>query len=257
MLSLLRRLFRRSDPSFDPAWEAILQNGFGHWNLLDDSELERMRTLVAHFFHGRRWEAAKGMDLTDDVKVLISAQASMLLLGLDLDEYIDVTSVIVHASTMRIKKSRPTGGGVWSSETQHIAGQAHPKGPVMLSWSAARHGARSPERGMNVVYHEFAHRLDMMDGVTDGTPPLGDEAAQARWQAVCTEAFARVHDGESILRGYAGTNPAEFFAVATELFFNRPFDVFTHERDLYVELRSFYGQDPAARLIRSGINPTA
>ncbi len=179
----------------------------------------------------------------------------MLLLGLDLDEYIDVSSVIVHASTMRVNTSRPTGGGVWSTGTQHVAGQAHPRGPVMLSWSAARHGAKAPERGLNVVYHEFAHRLDMMDGVTDGTPPLGDEAAQSRWHDVCTAAFARVNDGASILRGYAGTNPAEFFAVATELFFNRPFDVYTHEHELYVELRSFYGQDPAARLIRAGAGP--
>lgn len=255
ILSRLRRWFRRTPPAFDPAWEPVLEAGFDHWNLLDDAELERMRMLVTRFFHGRRWEAAQGMDLTDDVKVLISAQASMLLLGLDLDEYLDVSSVIVHKSTMRVKKNRPTGGGVWSAGTQHISGQAHHRGPVMLSWSAARHGARVPERGMNVVYHEFAHRLDMMDGVTDGTPPLGDEAAQARWQAVFSEAFARVHDGESILRNYAGTNPGEFFAVATEVFFNRPFDVYTHEPDLYDELRSFYGQDPASRLVRAGIAP--
>ena len=132
--------------------------------------------------------------------------------------------------------------------TMRLSGQAVPKGPVVLSWSAARRGARRPEHGSNVVYHEFAHRLDMLDGVTDGTPPLGDDAAVERLRRVCTAAFARVHEGESILRPYAGTNPAEFFAVATELFFNRPVDLRAHEPALYAELRSFYGQDPARRL---------
>lgn len=251
MIGRLRRWFGAATPGFDPAWEPVLRAEFEHWSLLDPDELERMRDLVARFFHGRRWEAARGMDLTDDVKVLISAQASMLLLGLDLDEYHDVSSVIVHRSTVRLNAPRPTGGGTWSSGTQRLAGQAVPKGPVVLSWSAARSGARRPQLGMNVVYHEFAHRLDMMDGVTDGTPPLGDEAAVDRWREVCTAAFARVHEGASVLRPYAGTNPAEFFAVATELFFNRPVDLCEHEPALYHELRSFYGQDPARRLTRT------
>lgn len=224
-----------------------MQRGFEHWTLLSPDELDRMRHLVALFFHGRRWEAARGMDLTDDVKVLISAQASMLLLGLDLDEYADVTSVIVHRSTVRLHGSRPTGGGTWSSGTQHLAGQAHHKGPVVLSWAAARSGAIAPQRGMNVVYHEFAHRLDMLDGITDGTPPLGSEEAARQWRDVCTAAFDRVREGDSILRDYAGTNPAEFFAVSTELFFNRPIDLRAHESALYRELQGFYGQDPAAR----------
>lgn len=242
-----RRTLRRPAPTFEPEWERILQRGFEHWTLLSPDELDRMRHLVALFFHGRRWEAARGMDLTDDVKVLISAQASMLLLGLDLDEYADVTSVIVHRSTVRLHGSRPTGGGTWSSGTQHLAGQAHHKGPVVLSWAAARSGAIAPQRGMNVVYHEFAHRLDMLDGITDGTPPLGSEEAARQWRDVCTAAFDRVREGDSILRDYAGTNPAEFFAVSTELFFNRPIDLRAHESALYRELQGFYGQDPAAR----------
>ena len=250
MLDRLRNLLSSDPPVFEPTWEEVLIADFDHWSRLTDTELDRMRMLVSRFFHGRRWEAAKGMDLTDDVKVLISAQASMLLLGLELDEYADVSSIIVHRSTVRLSGPRPTGGGTWSSGTQRLAGQASYKGPVVLSWSAARRGARRPEQGQNVVYHEFAHRLDMLDGITDGTPPLDDKAAVARWVEVCTAAFDRVHDGESVLRDYAGTNPAEFFAVATELFFNRPDDLCEHEPALYGELRSFYGQDPARR--RSG-----
>lgn len=251
MFDRLRRLLVRRSPEFDPAWEEVLSEGFDHWKLLAPAEAARMRLLVARFFHGRRWEAARGMDLTDDVKVIVSAQASMLLLGLDLDEYEDVSSVIVHRSTVRLEKPRPTGGGTWSSGIQHLSGQAIHRGPVVLSWAAARRGARRPEGGGNVVYHEFAHRLDMLDGITDGTPPLGDEARAERWRTVCTAAFERVRSGDSVLRAYAATNPAEFFAVATEMFFNRPADLSEHEPDLYSELRSFYGQDPAARVARS------
>jgi hypothetical protein len=120
---------------------------------------------------------------------------------------------------------------------------------VILSWGATRRGAKSPHRGENVVYHEFAHRLDMLDGVTDGTPPLDDEAAVVRWVQVCTAAYDTVRAQRSdVLRPYAGTNPAEFFAVATEVFFTRPAELFEHEPALYRELQGFYRQDPAARL---------
>jgi Mlc titration factor MtfA (ptsG expression regulator) len=117
----------------------------------------------------------------------------------------------------------------------------------VLSWSAVRRGARFPQHGENVVFHEFAHRLDMLDGITDGTPPLGSDDAARRWAEVCTPAYERVVSGESALRSYAATNPAEFFAVATEVFFTRPDVLIEHERDLYAALRAFYRQDPERR----------
>ena len=251
MIDRLRRWLAPDRPVFDPAWRAVLERDFGHWQLLEPDELERMETLLAAFFRTTRWEAANGFTLTDDVRVLISAQASMLLLGLDLDEYPQLTSVIVHTSTVRLHGDHDAGGGLRSSATQTLAGQAHYRGPVVLSWAAARRGARFPGDGQNVVYHEFAHQLDMLDGITDGTPPLGDEATRARWVEVCTAAYDTVRaEGSPVLRSYAGTNPAEFFAVATEVFFNRPLDVREHEPALYTELQAFYHQDPAARLER-------
>ncbi len=256
-LSTITRWLRRPTPQFDPAWESVLEREFDHWSLLDDAELERMRMLVARFVRENNWEAAQGMELTDDVKVVIAAQASMLLLGLDIDEFFDVTSVIVHRSTVRLSGTHRGAAGTVTSGTQHLAGQAHPKGPVLLSWSAVQRGARRPEHGSNVVYHEFAHRLDMLDGITDGTPPLGDPVAVARWVEVCTAAFERVQAGDSVLRGYAATNPAEFFAVSTELFFNRPCDLRDHEPALYAELQAFYGQDPALRMPCDTSRPVA
>lgn len=253
MFTTLRRLFTRPPATFDPRWHDLLTDHFQHWSGLTPAELERMEQLVASFVATTRWEAARGFDLTEEIKVLIAAQASLLLLGLDLDGYEDLTSVIVHPSTVRLRGVHPTGGGVFSSAPRIISGQAHYQGPVVLSWSAARRGARYPAGGENVVYHEFAHRLDMLDGVIDGTPPLDDDVALARWAEVCTAAYDAVRaQGSPVLRNYAGTNPAEFFAVATEVFFNRPVELNEHEPDLYAELRSFYRQDPAVRCAPAG-----
>ncbi len=252
VLSRLRRLLAPAPAEFDESWRPILAGSFQHWTMLTPAETARMESLVAHFFHDMRWEASNGFVLTEPIKVLISAQASMLLLGLDLDEYGQVTSVIVHPSTVHLRGHHPTGGGVFSSAPRRLAGQAQYRGPVVLSWAAARRGARFPDHGENVVYHEFAHQLDMLDGVTDGTPPLGDEDARRRWVEVCTTAYDAVRAvGSPVLRPYAGTNPAEFFAVATEVFFNRPVELCEHEPALYGELRAFFGQDPAARWRRA------
>jgi MtfA peptidase len=251
MLGRLRRLLTGDTPAFDPNWHRVLTRDFEHWRMLDRGELDRMETLVATFLHHTRWEAANGFELTEDLQVLISAQASMLLLGLEIDEYPQLTSVIVHPSTVRLHGEHAAGGGLRTSGTQTLAGQAHYRGPVVLSWAAARRGARYPAGGHNVVYHEFAHQLDMLDGLTDGTPPLGDDAARARWVEVCTAAYDSVRaQGSPVLRQYAGTNPAEFFAVATEVFFNRPVELREHEPALYAELQGFYHQDPAGRVER-------
>jgi MtfA peptidase len=253
MLDRFRRRWSAPPVEFDDTWASMLAANFEHWRTLDEVELARMRMLVAKFFHETTWEAANGFELTEQIRVLISAQASMLLLGLDLDEFPLLTSVIVHPSTVVQHGERSTGGSIRSSSPQMLLGQAHYRGPVLLSWSATRRGARFPLRGENVVYHEFAHQLDMIDGITDGTPPLGaDEEARERWVRVCTAAYDTVRaDRSEVLRPYAGTNPAEFFAVATEVFFNRPDALSEYEPELYVELAAFYNQDPASRLARA------
>lgn len=249
MFASMRRWLSDRPPDFDERWRPLLEAEFAHWRHLTPGELQRMEYLVAAFHDGTRWEPAHGFTLTDDIKVLIAAQASMLLLGLELDEYPQLTSVIVYPSTVRLHGEYSAGGSLRRSGTQTLLGQAHYRGPVVLSWNAARRGAKFPAAGQNVVYHEFAHQLDMLDGVTDGTPPLDDEAARRRWVEVCTAAYDTVRaEGSPVLRPYAGTNPAEFFAVATEVFFNRPVDVRAHEPALYAELCGFYHQDPAARV---------
>jgi Mlc titration factor MtfA (ptsG expression regulator) len=137
-----------------------------------------------------------------------------------------------------------------------IVGQAFTHGPVILVWDAVLRGARHPEIGHNVVYHEFAHKLDMLDGAADGTPLLADREQLADWISVCTREFKHLQrialkGHKSFLDAYGARNEAEFFAVATEEFFDRPTALHEHAHDLYHILSDFYRQDPAERVNRS------
>lgn len=246
---------RRRDRSGLPdAWRTITATSLAHWDVFDEDERKRLGHLMAQVAD-RRWEAANGFALTDEIRVVIAAQAALLVLGLDIDCYRDVTAIVVHPTTVTLHGERAgPARGVATDAPLSVVGQTHDRrGPVLIAWDAARAGARHPERGYNVVLHEFAHKLDMLDGLVDGTPPLPDDAARRRWVEVCTAAYERLRNGEDggVLRGYAAVNPGEFFAVATEVFFDRPTDLAVEAPALYDVLRDFYRQDPAARTRRA------
>lgn len=252
-----RRRKALSEP-FPDAWRAVLERRWGLWPTFDATERERLERLVQAFVYDRRWEAARGFALTDEVQVLVAAQACLLLLGLDLEPGVDpfarVHSVIVHRSTVVLHGERVTGPdstGLMSQGRMALDGQAHHRGPVLLSWSTLAYEARHPERGKAVVLHEFAHQLDMLDGLTDGCPPIPEPDRRDRFVEVCTAVFhhLRRHPDE-VLRDYAATDPGEFFAVTTETFFTRPALLAEHHAALYSVFADFYGQDPAARLAR-------
>lgn len=209
-----------------------------------------MEDLIRLLLVDKRWEAARGFELTEEIKLLISAEAALLILSLEYDYYRPVSSIIVHPTTAVIRGPKSSGiRGVVTDAPMPVLGEAIQNGPVLIAWDAARREARHPERGHNVVYHEFAHKLDMAGGGIDGTPPLPDRTLRRRWVEVCTREYEAVRQGRSghLLDPYAGINPGEFFAVATEVFFDRPMDMEHSKPDLYGVLRGFYRQDPAAR----------
>ena len=228
------------------------------WNRLSADERSRLERLTERFIAEKRWEAANGFDLTESMQVVIAAQACLLVLGLDdpaepgsgIDLYRGVGTVLVHPTTLVLEGQRSTGtSGLVSSDPYAILGQAQFGGPTIVAWDAVVREARHPGRGENVVYHEFAHKLDMLDGVIDGTPPMTDGAARERWIEVCTREFRALSrgNGGTLLRDYGAENPGEFFAVATEVFFSKPVAMRTEKPDLYAVLLAFYRQDPAAR----------
>ncbi len=252
----MRRLFRhdRSEsagrPGLPDGWRQILDARSAQWRLLDDDERSTLGTIAEDLLVTKRWEAARGFELTDEVRTLVAAHAALLILELDPESYDQVATIVVRAGAMQ--RSAPMAGpamGVVVGDPGAVDGESHHgDGPIMLTWSSFRREAATMRFGRDVVLHEFAHKLDSRDGVVDGTPLIEDATARQRWIEVCTAEYEAVRSGRSVLRSYAGTNPGEFFAVATEAFFTVPLDLRSLQPDLYDVLRTFYGQDPAARI---------
>jgi MtfA peptidase len=235
-------------------WDQIVRRSVSVWPLLDSVEQARLGELAGQLVATVRWEAARGFALTDDIVVTIAAQAALLVLGLDIGYFRNATSVIVHPTTFTLRGPRPSRlPGGFDDGAHTLSGEAHhERGPILLAWDQARYGARHRGSGGNVVLHEFAHKIDMLDGVIDGTPPLPDRVALDRWVAVCTTELAalRVGDDATLLGDYAATDPGEFFAVTTEVFFDQPVALRDAKPDLYRVYADFYRQDPAAREAR-------
>jgi Mlc titration factor MtfA (ptsG expression regulator) len=175
--------------------------------------------------------------------------ACLPILGLDYDYYHRVTSIIVSPGQVMIEGDRHIGGGIHTDAPEGIIGQASYEGPVLIAWDAARYQAQHPDRGHNVVFHEFAHKLDMLSGSADGTPPIDATNQLQRWTKVCNYEYRLLYSGVSgdLIDPYGAVNPGEFFAVATEAFFCLPKEMASVKPELYEVFRDFYGQDPAAR----------
>lgn len=251
-----RRRRKLTRAPFPPEWEEILNRNVGHYCMLSEDERAHLRSLIQVFIAEKHWEGAGGLELTDEIRVTISAQACLLLLGLPHNYYRNVQSIIVYPSTVVVPERTM---GVFEhtmapvDPAQAIIGQAFQRGPVIIIWDAALRGGRHPQSGHNVIYHEFAHKLDMLDGMADGTPPLKDRAEFRDWVETCTREYLqlknRTEKGRgSFLDAYAATNEAEFFAVATEHFFDQPELMLKHAPDLYRVLKNYYQQDPVKRV---------
>jgi Mlc titration factor MtfA (ptsG expression regulator) len=245
-------LFRRRSPELSADdLRRYVGRWLGQWPTLSRDEQEHLLALTTALVDGLRWEASHGFEVTADMQAAISAHAALLVLAFDdgLDSYLDVSSVIIHPSTIVRTGTRYVGGGLFSDGADPVIGEAHHQGPVLVSWDAAAEHAREPWRGESVLLHEFAHRLDMLDGISDGTPPIDSTLALDDWARVCTDSLRRLRRNEepSVLRQYAATNPSEFFAVATEVFFTRPTALRDENPELYRVLRDYFRQDPARR----------
>lgn len=252
----MRFLRRRRQPVTLPDnWVEVVEHDFAHWALLDPAEREQLGELMAAVVEEKRWEAARGFDLTDRVRTVISAQAALLILGLDFDWYRAVQAIVVHPTDLvsHEPQAGPIEGTMEEGPFSLLGLADHHYGPVLIAWSAARANARHPAWGRDVVLHEFAHKLDMLDDVVDGTPPLHRKEDGPRWNDVCTREYGLLREGEGWpLRDYGAQDPGEFFAVATEAFFTIPLQLEEAKPDLYEVLREFYRQDPAARVRRKG-----
>ena len=246
-----QRVLKRS--TLDEAvWRFVLDR-YPFTRVLEREERERLRDWVVLFLHEKSIEGAGGLVLRDEMRACIAAQACMLILNLDLDYYRGWVEVIVYPDEFVAEYEYVDEDGVAHRVEEPMTGESWLEGPVILSWADAE--LRGGETGYNVVIHEFAHKLDMLNGDANGFPPLHAGMDRAAWSRAFSAAYqdycGRVERGEaSEIDPYAAESPAEFFAVLSEAFFETPRAVLGEYRDVYHQLVSFYRQDPAARHAR-------
>jgi len=204
------------------------------------------------FIREKNWEGCGGLQMTDEVKVVVSAQAGLMVLGLN-DLYFDhVLSILVYPDAYRVPGATMNSAGIIDEWGSARMGEAWWRGPVILSWRHSLEAARG-EVDENLVCHEFAHQLDMMNGrFVDGTPPMESAEQAEEWERVMEEGYRQLSHNcrrgvPGIIRCYGMTNPGEFFAVSTEAFFAAPVALRAEYPDVYKVLKDFYKQDPAAR----------
>jgi MtfA peptidase len=217
-----------------------------------DEELARLRDLVVLFLDAKGIIGAQGHEVTPLQRTIIAIQACLLVLNLDLALYDGFENVVVYPGEFVPGWEYEDEYGVVHRQDDALAGEAMPRGPVVLSWPDVEASADWNDAGMNLVIHEFAHKIDMHDGTANGCPPLPDHAARDAWQRVMRDAYAdfraRVDAGEDTeIDPYAAETPGEFFAVLSEVFFADPGLLHDEYPDVYREFARFYRQDPAAR----------
>jgi MtfA peptidase len=219
---------------------------------LSPEERERLLRLIQVFVHDKPFEGCGGLEITEEMRVTIAAHACLLLLHLEGPCYPTVKRILVYPSAFQPKRVLPRHyTGVVPGPVAE-SGEAWRDGIVVLSWDDVHRGGANPADGDDVVLHEFAHALDQEDGDAGGTPVLDSPSLVKSWARILSAHYERLrHDVDAgratVLDEYGATNPAEFFAVATETFFEKPEQLKTAEPDLYDQLRQFYRQDPASR----------
>lgn len=233
-----------------PAWREIVARNVPLAARLPAPDQERLLRLTQVFLRDKPMEGV-GLELTEEIRVTVAAQACLLLLHLDYPCYPTLRRVLIYPGVFHPRRTDMPRFGEIHREPQATLGEAWTSGVVVLSWDSSLVGSLNPEEGHNVVLHEFAHVLDGENGAMDGLPLLDHPSAYRTWGYVFRALYERqveaaLDGGETPLHPYGATNPAEFFAVATEAFFQTPAALRQRLPDLYEELRKFYRQDPAA-----------
>lgn len=246
-----RVIWRRSRlraQAFPAPWRAILRRNVPQVARLPTDMQLRLKRQMQVFLAEKQFIGCAGQIITDEVRVTIAALACLPLLGRSRGYYPRLHSVLVYPGAFIVDRVRQQGP-LQMQQRQVLSGESWGEGQVVLSWDHVQREAADPAAGHNVVLHEFAHQLDQDKGFANGAPLLGDRGRQARWAQVMQHSFAvlrsRLEDGEpDPLGDYASTEPAEFFAVASERFFCQPAALAQAHPAVYAELSRFYELDP-------------
>lgn len=239
VLDYVRRALAAREP-FPEAWRMVLRKRVPFYTRFSEAERAPFEAKLKVFVRTKHFAGANGMHIDDEVKLVIGAAAARLVMHLPNEHYRRLNEIVVYPSHYKHSDKR----GVT------VFGEAFGPGVVVLSWEAVLHGLRDPADGHDTATHEFAHALDAADGGFDGTPELQTFEAYGPWTKHMSAGFAALRartgrKGRRVLRDYGATNEAEFFAVATEAFFEKPRQLRAKHPSVYAVLASYYRADPA------------
>ncbi|OGV47753.1 MAG: hypothetical protein A2X49_11995 [Lentisphaerae bacterium GWF2_52_8] len=246
-----RRAAILSSP-FRPEWEEAIIRNLSLYTAMPENLRERLKKLIGIFLDEKNFEACGGLVMNDEIRVTVAAQACLLLLNERSDFFPLLNTILVYPSEYNAPEDGFVGG-VYVRDEEDAAhlGDSWSSGAIILAWDRAKRGPEDIRDGVNVVVHEFAHQLDQEDGAVNGVPRLNDNLLKRRWATVMEREYARLRTNArrrrpDVLDEYGSSEPAEFFAVATEAFFERPVRLKRSHSELYELLKDYYQLDPAS-----------
>lgn len=242
------RRTRLMNTPFPSSWEKILQQNVALYRHLSNSLKRQLHGDIQIFLAEKNFEGCGGLEMTDEIRVTIAAQACILLLNRKTKFYPGLSSILVYPSAYIAEKITYLGAQHIREKTVRL-GESWQRGAVVLAWDHVKHGSRDVNDGHNVVLHEFAHQLDQEDGRSDGVPILEQRSSYVAWARILGKEYENLRKSvkrnkRDVMDNYGAKNPAEFFAVATETFFEKPKQIKQKHPDLYEELKDYYKLNP-------------
>lgn len=252
MFGLIKRWRRKRVMAreFPREWEAILNENVQLYPRLSGDDRAELKRHILVFLDEKHFEGCGGLEMTDEIRVTVAGNACLLQLHRKPDYFPELVTILVYPEAFVVRHTEVDEHGFEMQDLMENAGESWDGGNVILAWNSAKHGALDPRDGLNVVLHEFAHQLDSTHGPGDGAPPMPRAQArewarvfQAEYDKLCEEVDA---GRDTVLDDYAATNPAEFFAVATETFFEKPRQLKKKHPALFAQLQKFYRVNPTS-----------
>jgi len=243
------RLKKAINAPFPTEWVSMLERNIGIYRDLPKPLRLQLRRLIKQFLHQKHFTGAGGLEITDEIRVTIAAEACLLLVNRKTNVYPSLRYIIVYPSAFVVDRPQSSDDGIVSEGRKGLLGESWSNGKVILAWDNVLHGSSNFLDGQNVVLHEFAHQLDSESGSTNGAPILAGKNCLRTWASTLSEEFEELQKDawrgkRSLIDHYGATNPAEFFAVSTETFFEKPAQMAKHHAELYEVLKRYYRVDP-------------
>ncbi|UTW46600.1 zinc-dependent peptidase [bacterium SCSIO 12696] len=244
-----RRLQQAVNRPFATEWEAILTRNNTAYQRLTAEQQRELQKLIKIFLHNKEFVGCDGLIITDEIRLTVAAEACLLLLNRVTSVYGKLRYIYIYPSPYMAPHQELEEGGVVSHQMQGRAGESWQSGKIVLAWDQALHGVRNFDDGRNLILHEFAHQLDQESGSANGAPLMEKASSYRSWAQVLSHEFeflqedmARGHS--TLLDHYGATNPAEFFAVVTETFYEQPTQMARQHPELFEQLKGYYKIDP-------------